>query len=214
MTDTANIINLYTVDDIDSWLKDPNNEYIGRGTNSITASKWGNPFKVDKFNSRQKVIGLYQKHIQSNPKLAKCVAELKGKKLGCWCSPQRCHGEILHHLAGNVPLYKGTVTMSSPKEETISSSSSNSEVPVATKKLLISNLGTNITAEDLVTFFGLERDAYVKANSVVELSENAGTNNNSALLHIPEEIFNECCGPWQRAVWSHHLHKGTEAKCG
>jgi hypothetical protein len=27
--------------------------------------------------------------------------ELKGKILGCWCSPKSCHGDVLSELANN-----------------------------------------------------------------------------------------------------------------
>ncbi|MHB8407806.1 MAG: DUF4326 domain-containing protein [Acidiferrobacterales bacterium] len=27
------------------------------------------------------------------------LGELRGKVLGCWCSPQACHGDVLEELA-------------------------------------------------------------------------------------------------------------------
>lgn len=73
--------------------KDPYDIYIGRG------SKWGNPFCIGKDGDRTLVIKKYQEYLKNNPNLLKCLPELRGKTLGCWCSPQACHGDILAALA-------------------------------------------------------------------------------------------------------------------
>ena len=102
----VNIVNLYTVDDIREWLKDPVNVYIGRQTRLISGSKWGNPYRmIDYEDNREVVIDLYEMYLAENPDLLNSVGELRDKVLGCWCSPQACHGEILHRLAGNHPVY-------------------------------------------------------------------------------------------------------------
>jgi hypothetical protein len=31
--------------------------------------------------------------------MAQLPSELKGKKLGCWCKPNACHGDVLAELA-------------------------------------------------------------------------------------------------------------------
>lgn len=66
--------------------------YIGR------PSKWGNPFVIGKDGSREEVIRKYEEWIRKNPKLLRELGELKGKVLGCWCSPLSCHGEVLVKL--------------------------------------------------------------------------------------------------------------------
>ena len=108
----ANIINLYTVD-ISTWIKDPNNIYIGRASKGLKASKWGNPHKIGHPNSceeaiklREKAVQLFDNYLQSNKDLANSVYELKGKTLGCWCAPKKCHAEILHRMAGNKSIYQ------------------------------------------------------------------------------------------------------------
>ena len=113
MKHTGNIINLRTVGDIGTWLNDPNNVYIGRN------SKWGNPYRVRGINGRYKAVASYKRYLQNNENLRKCVKELKGKRLGCWCSPKRCHGEILHQFAGNTPEYQRSSKMSSPTNEKV-----------------------------------------------------------------------------------------------
>ena len=101
---TPNIINLHTVN-IRNWLKNPNNVYIGRQTPQLEGSKWGNPYLMSAGYSRPEVIVKYEKYVQEKKELRDSVYQLTGKSLGCWCSPQRCHAEILHRLAGNNPVY-------------------------------------------------------------------------------------------------------------
>ena len=67
--------------------------YIGR------PSKWGNPFKIKKGESREAVLNKYRKWLASQPELLSTLNELKGKTLGCWCKPESCHGDILAELA-------------------------------------------------------------------------------------------------------------------
>ena len=71
----------------------------------------------------------------------------------------------------------------------MSSSSSTTSSATATRKLIVGNLGTNITEGDLRSFFGLDRDNHVKAVSALELSSTP--KGNKALLHIPVNIFDE-----------------------
>jgi hypothetical protein len=68
--------------------------YIGR------PSKWGNPFRVTKTQSRELAIERYKKWLMDNkPLLSQVVPELKGKTLGCWCYPLECHGDVLVEIA-------------------------------------------------------------------------------------------------------------------
>ncbi len=78
--------------------------YIGR------PSKWGNPFThiKDRFtkaafivSDRETAISSYRKWITEGDgkHLLKDLHELRGKVLGCWCSPKSCHGDVLSELA-------------------------------------------------------------------------------------------------------------------
>lgn len=62
-------------------------------------SKWGNPFKIGKDGSRVEVIEKYRIWILKQPELLSQLHTLKGKTLGCFCFPQKCHGDILAQLA-------------------------------------------------------------------------------------------------------------------
>jgi hypothetical protein len=73
--------------------REPHDVYIGR------PSKWGNPFQIGKDGSREEVIDKYIQWLIEQPQLMASLNELRGKVLGCWCSPQPCHGDILAELA-------------------------------------------------------------------------------------------------------------------
>lgn len=73
--------------------KSKHDVYIGR------PSKWGNPFKLKKGESREEVIARYRAWLLNQPELLADLHELKGKTLGCWCSPLSCHGDVLAELA-------------------------------------------------------------------------------------------------------------------
>ena len=76
--------------------KDPFDVYIGRG------SVWGNPYSHKEgtlaehvVSSRSEAIKKYEEYLLTNEELMGRLHELKGKTLGCWCSPKPCHGAIL-----------------------------------------------------------------------------------------------------------------------
>lgn len=76
--------------------------YIGRG------SKWGNPFSVNSGKSKYDVssckdldecLEKYSDHLWEMIKDGRVVKEelrsLQGKRLGCFCKPKPCHGDII-----------------------------------------------------------------------------------------------------------------------
>lgn len=94
------------------WMRNPNNVYIGRPgvvfINGIRFPKersiWANPFYI-KFSTRADVLEKYEmwirKTLNDKPELKNELLKLDGKKLGCWCWPERCHGDILKKLLRN-----------------------------------------------------------------------------------------------------------------
>lgn len=62
-------------------------------------TKWGNPFVVGKDGTREEVIKMYEDYILEQKHLMTALNELKGKRLGCWCAPAACHGDVLARLA-------------------------------------------------------------------------------------------------------------------
>ena len=97
-------------DNLVEWMNDPVNLYIGRRgvvfvKNEGTGAKervpkrdsvWANPFKVESPGDRTRCIERYRAYI-----LARIAngdvdpAELKNRRLGCWCKPLPCHGDVL-----------------------------------------------------------------------------------------------------------------------
>lgn len=71
---------------------EPHDVYIGRG------SKWGNPFEINSTRDRVKALRDYIKYIWNNEELLSSLPELYGKRLGCYCKPKLCHGDVLRLL--------------------------------------------------------------------------------------------------------------------
>jgi len=74
--------------------------YIGRG------SPFGNPYVIGKDGDRDEVIKKYERDFHKkikNERFKRAVLSLKGKKLGCFCKPEKCHGDIIvQYLEGGV----------------------------------------------------------------------------------------------------------------
>jgi len=70
--------------------------YIGR------PSGWGNPYRIGRDGSRDDVIRKYREWIMKQPKLLARLPELQGKRLGCWCHPKGCHGDVLVELVNQL----------------------------------------------------------------------------------------------------------------
>ncbi|MCA1772919.1 MAG: DUF4326 domain-containing protein [Halomonas sp.] len=68
-------------------------EYIGRG------SYWGNPYSMyEDGEDREEVIRKYKYDFDYEKfpnKEIKEVYKLAGKRLGCFCKPDSCHGDVL-----------------------------------------------------------------------------------------------------------------------
>lgn len=68
---------------------------IDRGT------AWGNPYRLPPLatmEQRQRVIERYRQHLLGRPDLLARLSGLCGKRLGCWCAPLPCHGDVLVEL--------------------------------------------------------------------------------------------------------------------
>lgn len=76
-----------------------NFEYIGRG------SYWGNPYSMyEEGDDRDEIIRKYRYDFEFdkfiNIKKSK-VYDLAGKRLGCFCKPAACHGDVLAEYLNN-----------------------------------------------------------------------------------------------------------------
>jgi hypothetical protein len=73
--------------------------YWAKSTNRFTridrSSDWGNPFEMPDDGDRDTVCDSYEIFFPRKFSLHNRIDELRGKVLGCWCYPQRCHGDYL-----------------------------------------------------------------------------------------------------------------------
>jgi hypothetical protein len=60
---------------------------------------WGNPFLIGEDGDRETVIRRYAEHLPRRAELVRDIATLRGKALGCHCSPLACHADVLARLA-------------------------------------------------------------------------------------------------------------------
>ena len=66
--------------------------YIGR------PSSLGNPFRIGPDGDREQVIEKYREWFYNKLKDEEFrgrVEALKEKRLGCWCKPDACHGDVI-----------------------------------------------------------------------------------------------------------------------
>lgn len=103
-------------DNLRKWVEDENNVYIARkGIVFIDNQRfpkgdsiWCNPYKIGKDGTRDEVIAKYEWYIRENiklhPSILNQLQQLKGKTLGCWCKPERCHGDVLIKLINEYNL--------------------------------------------------------------------------------------------------------------
>lgn len=67
--------------------------FIGR------PSKWGNPYRIGYDGTRDEVIAKYSRWLWEQIKSEKIsiddLLNLDGKRLGCYCKPLPCHGDIV-----------------------------------------------------------------------------------------------------------------------
>ena len=87
------VINIKISPEFQSEKSTPSYEYIGRG------SYWGNPYSMyEEGDDREEVIRKYKYDFdyEKFPNKEKSeVYKLAGKRLGCFCKPQACHGDVL-----------------------------------------------------------------------------------------------------------------------
>lgn len=84
----------------------PYDVYIGR------PSPFGNPFShkegtLAKFKTktRKEAVEKYREWVLKNPTMLEKIKKLKGKRLGCWCSPLECHGDVIIEILENKRLF-------------------------------------------------------------------------------------------------------------
>lgn len=67
---------------------------------NLKQSDWANTFKLSDYNnSLEEVLKRYEYWMRNERQdLMERLPELQGKRLGCWCKPNPCHGDVLIRL--------------------------------------------------------------------------------------------------------------------
>jgi hypothetical protein len=58
----------------------------------------GNPYKKEKYGRAECILRFmdaFERRIAEDEEFRNEVEKLQGKRLGCWCVPQACHGEVI-----------------------------------------------------------------------------------------------------------------------
>lgn len=76
--------------------------YIGRVNGIVTDPPnkgcFGNPFTVKEYGRRESIerfVVYFYDRIEEDSKFKDAVLTLRGKKLGCYCRPLECHGDVI-----------------------------------------------------------------------------------------------------------------------
>lgn len=96
------------------WINDSKNIYIGRRGVILLEKKrfpesnsiFCNPYKIGKDGTREDVLVKYESYIRKklaeDSSFSEELKNLKGKTLGCWCKPDKCHGDILLQILNEI----------------------------------------------------------------------------------------------------------------
>ncbi len=78
--------------------KEPFDVYIGRAGRG-QSGYFGNPFSigagVTREHARESFRQYVYQRIENDREFSKRVEELRGKRLGCFCKPFACHGDVI-----------------------------------------------------------------------------------------------------------------------
>lgn len=88
----------------------------GRFVRVDRRTPWGNPFEISGDGDRDTVCAAFDEHyLPFKPSLLRRLPTLRGKVLGCWCHPERCHGHTIAEAASRsgVPAYFPSLTENS-----------------------------------------------------------------------------------------------------
>jgi len=73
--------------------------YIGRSSKRGSRNILSNPYMIGPDGDRTEVLRKYAYDFglrwRTEPEFQKSILECRGKKLGCFCKPESCHGDII-----------------------------------------------------------------------------------------------------------------------
>jgi hypothetical protein len=72
--------------------------YIGRAGQGLDGY-FGNPYRVEVDGDRKQVLALFSEYflwrVAHDAVFRRRVLGLRGKRLGCFCKPESCHGDVI-----------------------------------------------------------------------------------------------------------------------
>ena len=77
----------------------PYDIYIGRAGHGQDGY-FGNPFRSPTYlreEAIERFRAYFLRRVETDSHFRSRVLELRGKRLGCFCKPQACHGDVLAH---------------------------------------------------------------------------------------------------------------------
>jgi Schitoviridae RNA polymerase len=96
---TTRVINIKSKESYDVYIGNQVRFHPQKYPQSI----WGNPYKVKRYG-REKAIQLYREKLLASPLLLSQLHQLRDKTLGCWCKPDKCHGDVLVELVDKMNI--------------------------------------------------------------------------------------------------------------
>lgn len=79
-------------------LTDPYDVYIGRPGRGHDGD-FGNPFRIGPYGNRAEILERYRQYFRhrlaTDPAFRHRVDALHGSRLGCFCKPLACHGDVI-----------------------------------------------------------------------------------------------------------------------
>jgi hypothetical protein len=85
--------------------------YVGRamyrGGWRLPGSRLASPYRPGPDGTRDEVVEKYRGYLLDRPELLALLPDLRGRRLGCWCVPERCHAEVIAELAASLPPTSG-----------------------------------------------------------------------------------------------------------
>lgn len=90
----SHIVEIVNIKDVKDFGTLDGDVYIGRYNSRFGDSVWGNPYTMENGRDRADVISLYKHYFER--RLVRQIDHLaNARRLGCWCRPLPCHGQVI-----------------------------------------------------------------------------------------------------------------------
>lgn len=79
--------------------------YIGRAMPGYAQSEFHNMVRLRPGMSREECLALLRVEWEKTPQIYdRMRAQLLGRRIGCWCAPQLCHGHLIVELIEGISV--------------------------------------------------------------------------------------------------------------